>query len=180
MTAYTLETLIDREAIRDCLYMYCRGIDRLDEKALRAAYWPDATDSHGAYKGSASGFIDMALVKLQQAGRMVHQISNILIELHGHEAAVESYFTAYQEEKDANGHAIETMLCGRYVDRFEKRQGEWRVAARTVVYDWQKKSALSGPLTPESFELRQPTGGRQPNDAVYALLDSMKHHKGSL
>lgn len=180
MTAYTLETLIDREAIRDCLYMYCRGIDRLDEKALRAAYWPDATDSHGAYKGSASGFIDMALVKLQQAGRMVHQISNILIELHGHEAAVESYFTAYQEEKDANGQAIETMLCGRYVDRFEKRQGEWRVAARTVVYDWQKKSALSGSLTPESFELRQPTGGRQPNDAVYALLDSMKHHKESL
>ena len=101
MTTYTLETLIDREAIRDCLYMYCRGIDRLDEKALRAAYWPDATDSHGAYKGSASGFIDMALVKLQQAGRMVHQISNILIELHGNEAAVESYFTAYQEEKDA-------------------------------------------------------------------------------
>ena len=180
MTTYTLETLIDREAIRDCLYMYCRGIDRLDEKALRAAYWPDATDSHGAYKGSASGFIDMALVKLQQAGRMVHQISNILIELHGHEAAVESYFTAYQEEKDANGQAIETMLCGRYVDRFQKRQGEWRVVARTVVYDWQKKSALSGPLTPESFELRQPTGGRQPNDAVYALLDSMKHHKGSL
>ena len=66
MTAYTLETLIDREAIRDCLYLYCRGIDRLDEKALRAAYWPDATDSHGAYKGSAAGFIDMALVKLQQ------------------------------------------------------------------------------------------------------------------
>ena len=180
MTTYTLETLIDREAIRDCLYMYCRGIDRLDEKALRAAYWPDANDSHGAYKGSASGFIDMALVKLQQAGRMVHQISNILIELHGNEAAVESYFTAYQEEKDANGQAIETMLCGRYVDRFQKRQGEWRVVARTVVYDWQKKSALSGPLTPESFELRQPTGGRQPNDAVYALLDSMKHHKGSL
>ena len=180
MTTYTLETLIDREAIRDCLYMYCRGIDRLDEKALRAAYWPDANDSHGAYKGSASGFIDMALVKLQQAGRMVHQISNILIELHGNEAAVESYFTAYQEEKDANGQAIETMLCGRYVDRFQKRQGEGRVVARTVVYDWQKKSALSGPLTPESFELRQPTGGRQPNDAVYALLDSMKHHKESL
>lgn len=177
MTSYTLETLLDREAIRDCLFLYCRGIDRLDEKALRAAYWPDATDNHGAYKGTASGFIDMALVKLQQAGRMVHQISNILIDLHGNVAAVESYFAAYQEEKDANGQAFETMLCGRYVDRFEKRNGEWRVAARTVVYDWQRKTNLPNELTPDSFGLRQPTGGRQPNDPVYALLASVQAQK---
>lgn len=179
MNSYTLESLLDREAIRDCLYLYCRGIDRLDEHALRAAYWPDATDNHGAYKGTAAGFIDMALVKLQQAGRMVHQIGNILIELNGSAAAVESYFTAYQEEKDANGQAIETLLCGRYVDRFEKRQGEWRVAARTVVYDWQKKTALPSALTPESFELRQPTGARHPHDPVYALRAQVQTSKES-
>jgi hypothetical protein len=179
MTQYTLQTLLDREAIRDCLFLYCRGIDRLEEKALRAAYWPDATDNHGAYKGTASGFIDMALVKLQQAGRMVHQISNILIELHGDVAAVESYFTAYQEEIDAKGQPQETMLCGRYVDRFEKRHGEWRVAARTVVYDWQRKTQLPGPLTSESFELRQPTGGRFPRDAVYELFASLQIKKES-
>jgi len=47
--------------IRDCLYRYCRGIDRADEAALRSAYLPDGTDNHGPYQGSASGFIDWAL-----------------------------------------------------------------------------------------------------------------------
>ena len=179
MSDYTLQALLDREAIRDCLFRYCRGIDRLDENALRSAYWPDAIDNHGAYKGTASGFIDMALLKLQKAGRMIHQISNIMIELHGDVAAVESYFTAYQEEPDAEGQVIETLLCGRYVDRFEKRHGQWRVSLRTVVYDWQRKSILPGALISESFELRQPTGGRFPNDAVYDLLISVKNNKGS-
>jgi hypothetical protein len=38
--------LADREAIRDCLYRYCRGIDRCDAGLLQSAFWPDALDSH--------------------------------------------------------------------------------------------------------------------------------------
>src|SRR3954470_8509571 len=87
-----LTELLDREAIRDCLYRYCRGIDRADEAALRSAYWEDGTDCHGAWQGSASGFIAQALTKLRAGGRRVHQVSNILIELQGDVAAVESYF----------------------------------------------------------------------------------------
>ena len=36
-----LQDLVAREAIRDCLYRYCRGIDRADAEMLRSAYWPD-------------------------------------------------------------------------------------------------------------------------------------------
>ena len=43
-----LQSLLDREAIRDCLLRYCRGIDRCDEEALRSAYWEDATDCHAS------------------------------------------------------------------------------------------------------------------------------------
>lgn len=168
--ATLLQTLADREAIRDCLYRYCRGIDRLDAEALRSAYWPDGTDNHGAYKGSAQGFIDMALEKLQGAGRMVHSISNILIELRGDVAAVESYFQAWQADRDAQGQPQETFLCGRYVDRFERRGGEWRVADRTVVYDWIRQTPLPPGTDLERFGVRQPMGGRKPDDAVYALL----------
>lgn len=165
-----LQELLDREAIRDCLYRYCRGIDRLDEEALRSAYWPDATDRHGAYDGSASGFIDYALKTLRgSTGRMVHMIANILIDLRGDVAGVESYFLAFQQE----GEQQETLLCGRYVDRFEKRNGEWRVAARTVTYDWQRQSSLPDGLAPAVFGLRQPTGARQPDDPIYALLKQL-------
>lgn len=174
----SLNELLDREAIRDCLYRYCRGIDRLDEEALRSAYWPDATDCHGAYEGPATGFIDRALANLQAAGRMVHMLGNVLIELRGESAAAESYFLAFQEGL-AGDSAQETLLCGRYVDRFEKRGAEWRIAARTVVYDWMRSTPLPASLSGAVFGVRQPTGGRKPHDPIYALLAALGATEGA-
>jgi hypothetical protein len=168
--AQTLQDLLDREAIRDCLHRYCRGIDRVDEACLRSVYWPDATDRHGPYQGTAQGFIDWALDKLKDAPRGVHLLSNILIDVHGDVAAVESYFHALQGDRDALGQPRETLLVGRYVDRFERRSGEWRIAQRTVVYDWIRQQPMSAEPDAARFGVRQPNGGPQPHDPLYALL----------
>ena len=165
-----LQQLLDREAIRDCLYRYCRGIDRVDEDALRSAYWPDATGRHGANLSSGKAFIDHTLEVLKTAGRSVHMIGNILIELRGDVAAVESYFRTTLGGRDEQGQPQETLLAGRYVDRFERRQGEWRVAERTVVYDWVRQNPMPAELLPETFGQRQPTGAHKPDDHVYTLL----------
>jgi hypothetical protein len=168
-----LQELLDREAIRDCLYRYCRGIDRADEEALRSAYWPDGTDCHGAYRGSAQGFIDQALPRLRAGGRRVHTISNILVELRGNRAAVESSFFALQST--AAEPTRQTFLCGRYVDRFEQRGGEWRIASRTVVYDWIEERTRPELSDPEAlFGKRLPTGAAAPDDPVYALLAAIR------
>lgn len=172
-SAAQLQVLLDREAIRDCLYRYCRGIDRADEEALRSAYWEDATDRHGAWNGSAAGFIDQALQRLRLGGRRVHQVSNIFVELHGNVAAVESYFLALQAP--AGTPTQETFLCGRYVDRFERRNGEWRIAARTVVYDWMEERDRPELARDQGlFGVRQPVGCAAPHDALYALLQEVR------
>jgi hypothetical protein len=168
-----LQALLDREAIRECLYRYCRGIDRADEAALRSAYWPDATDCHGAYKGSASGFIDQAMARLRAGGRRVHMVMNVSIELHGDVAAVESSFLALQTP--AAEPTRETFLCGRYVDRFERRQGEWRIAARTVVYDWIEERERPELARGEAlFGARSPVGALALHDPIYALLRQVR------
>ena len=170
----TLQDLLAREAIRDALYRYARGIDRADEAALRSAYWPDATDCHGAWRGSASGFIEQALPRLRAGGRGVHHIGNVLIERHGDQAAVESSFFALQTT--AAEPARETLLCGRYLDRFERRGDEWRIAERTVVYDWieerQRPELAQGDAT--LFGRRQPSGARGPADPLYAFLAAVR------
>lgn len=172
-TSETLE-LRDREMIRDCLYRYCRGIDRVDEALLRSSYWPDGTDNHGAYRGSASGFVDWAMQALPGIERGIHQIHNILIDLHGNEAAVESYFTALQRQPNAEGARVEVHMAGRYVDRFEKRGAEWRVADRLVVFDWVEERPAPEKGEAERFAHRQPIGGRWPDDPVYDLLAAMQ------
>lgn len=166
-----LAELLDREAIRDCLYRYCRGIDRADEAALRSAYWPDAYDRHGAYSGPAEGFIQFALGVFKTGPRNIHQVTNILIEFTGPgEAAVESYFTALQRAPDREGTVRQVLLCGRYCDRFQKRGEEWRVADRTVVYDWVEEQDPPAAGEAERFGLRQPIGSQRPSDPIYALL----------
>jgi len=169
-----LRALLDKDAIRDCLYRYCRGIDRADEDLLRGVYWPDARDSHGAYVGTASGFIAQAVPRLRAGGRGVHQIGNILIELHGDAAAVESSFLALQT--NAAAPTLETFLCGRYLDRFERRSGQWRIAERTVVYDWieeRTRPELAQEDT-DLFAKRRPTGSRSTFDPVYSFLERVR------
>lgn len=171
MDAEKLQQLLDREAIRDCIYRYCRGIDRADEAALRASYWPDATDSHGAYKGSAEGFIQAALGIFKTNPRNIHQVSNILIEfLDPEHAAVETYFSALQRAAGKDGVVGQVFLAGRYVDLFEKRDGEWRVAERTVVYDWVEPREVPQGSETERFGARTPIGGTMADDPIYTML----------
>ncbi|WP_085032629.1 nuclear transport factor 2 family protein [Ensifer aridi] len=170
MNQTSITQLFDREAIRDCLYRYCRGIDRADEAALRSCYWPDARDNHGSYSGSAGGFIQFALSHFKTQPRNIHQLANIMIEFLGPaEAAVESYFTALQRGPHASGEIKQVLLCGRYCDLFQKREGEWRIAERTVVYDWIEEQRPPTSSETERFGLRQPIGAPYPNDPVYEL-----------
>jgi len=169
-----LQALLDKEAIRDCLLRYCRGVDRADETLLRSAYWPDAHDRHGAYVGSVDGFIAQVLPRLRAGGRGIHQITNCTIELHGRLAAVETSFFALQTTAAAPEHA--TFLCGRYLDRFERRGDVWRVADRTVVYDWIEERTRAELAQDDAhlFGRRQPTGTRGENDPLHALLAEVR------
>lgn len=169
-----IQDLVDKEAIRACLYRYCRGIDRADEALLLSVYWPDAQDRHGAYQGTATGFVAQALPRLKAGGRGVHQINNCLIELHGALAAVESSFFALQTP--AATPELATMLCGRYLDRFEKRAGDWRIADRTVVYDWIEERTRPELAQHDRllFGRRQPTGGRAPDDPLIDFLSDVR------
>lgn len=168
-----LTELLDREAIRDCIYRYCRGIDRADEAALRSAYWPDATDCHGSYSGPVEGFFQWALGVLKTGARNIHQVGNILIEFKGDSiAVVESYFNALQRGPGQSAKARQFLLAGRYCDLFEKRSGEWRVAKRVVAFDWVEEQPVPEVAEEVRFGSRKPIGGSFPKDPIYELLTS--------
>jgi len=127
--------LAAKEAIRDAVLRYCRGVDRADPELIASAYHPDAVDQHGSahFEGAAIG---PGIVALVQASRVsLHQVTNQTIVFHEPDrAASETYYTAWQSmERDG----VERMLVaiGRYVDRFTHRGGEWRIADRLVIVE---------------------------------------------
>lgn len=176
-TDAALKRLIAKDAIRDCLYRYCRGIDRADEALLRSTYWPDGTDHHGPYQGSAMGFVDWAMKTLPYIERGIHQVHNILIEFKdadktgGKEngAAVETYFSAFQRQLGAERQMQQWDMKGRYLDWFVERDGEWRVLNRTVVFDWVEEMPLPPGTEQDRFGPRTPIGALYPDDLVYSI-----------
>ena len=55
-----MQALIDKDAIRDLVLAYSRGVDRQDFALLRSLYTPDGVeDNHaGLFTGSASDYVD--------------------------------------------------------------------------------------------------------------------------
>jgi hypothetical protein len=121
----------DREAIRDVLARYSRGIDRIDQALIESVYWEDATDDHVDYVGSAPGFVAFIVPLLKTMEQTSHMTGNMLIEFHGESAHVETYFTAFHRIPSQKGAASDLIVGGRYLDRMEKRRDEWRIADRS-------------------------------------------------
>ena len=75
------DEMADREAIRDCLFRYCRGIDRMDAETLRSAYWPGAMDYHTGFTGTVEQFIEWALPRLAAAVGGIEDSRAAVLEL---------------------------------------------------------------------------------------------------
>jgi ketosteroid isomerase-like protein len=162
----------DREAIRDCIWRYCRGVDRADEAMLRSAYWPDAIDEHaGLYSGPAKDFIDQSVTNLHTLGDTMHYVTNMLIRIEGDTAKAESYYYAIHRLEN-DGPVRDVIGCGRYLDRFEKRADEWRIAHRVVAIDWFRDYGDSGDWAVGPFGLGDASRGKRgPQDLSSSWLD---------
>ena len=159
-----LQVLLDKQEIHEVIMRYCRAIDRCDEELLRSVYHADAWDDHGQFKGKASDFIPHCMKALREDFlSTMHAICNELVEVDGDRARSESYFIAYHRVmKDGIEH--ELVLGGRYVDRFERRDGVWKIAHRVVAHEWDTvEPARSRFWTPNPFV----TGQRSRGDVVY-------------
>lgn len=139
----------DRAEIHDVLTRYCRGVDRRDPEMIRSAYHPDAFDDHGVYKGDLDGFIEFVEQEVHARFRTtMHKLGQILIEIDGDEASSETYAICHHVSA-ADGRDVSDSVMGiRYLDRFLRRDGAWRIARRELRWEWIRNDALL-PLDPE-------------------------------
>ena len=129
-----IQELRDREAIKECIYRYCRGADRLDREVMLSAYHMDAIDEHGKFVGTAAEFVDWALAQHIEAHLSTqHFVGNHLCDVDGDLAHAETYFMFVAMNKRGK---IMQMNGGRYIDRFERRNGTWAIAYRICLRDW--------------------------------------------
>lgn len=130
-----LQRLVDRQAILDCIYRYSRGLDRHDSELLASAFWEDAVDNHGDFVGYIPEFVEWGNAGHEaKFAAHTHHITCHAAEIAGDEAHCESYVIFVLRQKD--GKTV-NVGGGRYVDRLEKRRGEWRILLRRLIMDWR-------------------------------------------
>lgn len=164
-----LAALLDKQDCTELLYTLARAIDRCDAALMADCYHPDATDDHGMIKGSISEFITAVVPMLQGMQRTQHNITNILIKLHGDEARGEAYFIAQHSLGGETGPS-EMFAAGRYLDRFVRRDGVWKIAHRHAIYDWTMTVPASGGWDAEPMLSLLRRGERGSGDPSYAHL----------
>ena len=132
------EGLLAESEIRRCLLRYARGVDRLDLELVRSCYHPDATDAHGSFTGTVDEFLVWVERLLRRYDLTMHFLGSPLVELDdATHARVETYGMACH--RAASGPPERNLVTGfRFVDRFERREGAWRIAQRIAVTEWSR------------------------------------------
>lgn len=183
-----IAALLDRQQIADVIHRYCRAADRLDVELFKTTFWEDGGFDGGPAEGPATEIIPYLLEKLipDMWERSQHSISNILIELDEDRAFVEMYLTAFHlshpthasraallGEQNAlaagfkSEDVIEFIFGGRYIDIFERRNGEWRIFKRKIVPEWNRVALYTGIRDGGQYDLLRHRSSRDRSDPVY-------------
>src|ERR1700683_510483 len=193
--ARDVQELCDRVAIADLTLRYCRGVDRCDLALLSSVFWDDAQAHYGIDDGRAQDFADLTVRTVRESCQAtMHLIANQTLELHGEQGAGETYCVAYHSIKSlasigallndpalgapsaqsaaplAGGAPCSFTVGGRYLDRFTRRNYEWRIQERSYVWDWCEQGPPNLMFHAGESTTSLPIGRRTRSDPSYAFL----------
>jgi hypothetical protein len=137
-----------RATIEDSLQSYCRGIDRLHSPSIAAAFHPGAMlIDYGPQPMTIEAFAEYAPTSLgRKFVATQHRISNTTVDRRADHALVETYVHATHVQETPDGRRLHTFV-GRYIDRFEERDGAWKIAQRTLRNDWSDVDVMGDPMS---------------------------------
>jgi hypothetical protein len=165
-TEERLRRLLDEREIHDVLLRYCRGVDRSDDEMLATCYHADAIDDHGSWVKSGADapkwIADRGMPADEPA---MHFLGNVSIDVEGDTAFTESYLLAFRAYRKNDRPYTRTRAL-RFIDRFARRNGEWRISERVVVDDWNRVDEVVEAMS-DSDRFRY--GSKDRNDPVYSL-----------
>jgi hypothetical protein len=135
-----LEQLLIKQTLHELVARFSRAADRLDAPAMQALFHPDAHIDSGVLQGPPEYFAVEFVRWVGQNARLIfHAVSSELFEIDGTKASGESYMMAISrinatpQSSDAD---LDVLTAGRYLDRFEQRDGRWKFTERRFVLDY--------------------------------------------
>lgn len=133
-----LAQLVDREQIRDCVARLARGEDRRNTELITGSYWSDASIDLGIFTGTFEDYLAWVVPGSPDIPVTQHVLGQSLIDQYQDTALVETQVLAYHRITTATGQR-DSVIGGRYLDRMDRIDDSWRIARRTMIYDWYQE-----------------------------------------
>jgi hypothetical protein len=161
-----IQNLQDRQDILDCIAKNARGCDRHDVDMLASTYHEDGIDEHGAaFTMLGSKYPEWAnTVHSQGSIQNLHNLTTHHCEIDGDTAHAESYVIGLFFNADGK---TGRLLAGRYIDKLERRDGEWRIVLRRCTVEVGMTSDAAFMNAPYFRDMGFLKGLRNKNDVWY-------------
>ena len=131
------------------------------------AFHDDAEVKYGTYDGHYEKFCEDIVEGNLTIRDTMHSIINehYNIDVEAKKATGEIYVLALWGTDESN------FICsGRYLDKYECRDNDWRISFRRYVYDWSRTTSYSGNDPEKAFEGLIYRGKRNKEDFSYESL----------
>lgn len=165
-----LECLVEAEKIKKVLYTYCQAADRCDAEIMKSCYCADSYDDHGFFCGSGWNFVDYVIPELKKLKMSIHSLTNIniTVDLESGTATSICQWSVVHRIKRFFGYT-DIWDNGRYLDKFVKEGGTWKISKRIVVMDGERwfNTVNLLDLVPAKTPNKVYEGGRLTEDPTY-------------
>lgn len=133
-----LRAAADRDEIRTVISTYFLGVDQHDWERVRSCYHDGATEDHGPFNGGVDDFmVWLTSFVPGNYSQTMHVGCQTVIDLDGEQAGSETYAVVYHWSRPGeDGSVIAHASGGRLLDRFERRNGAWRIVHRALELRW--------------------------------------------
>ena len=164
-----LEQLEARQALHTLNAQFARALDRMDRCLMVSLWTQDAHIDWGKHQGPVQAFVMEATTARDDLERSFTTLSNAVFNLNGMQACGEIYVLNVSTVIE-NGSKVERFLGGRFLDQYRCEQGQWKIAQRTFVMDWNMTQPCTAIWDEGLFGLITLRGRRDDQDPVYQLM----------
>jgi len=126
--------LQDQLAIAALAQRWALARDTGDWKNLRATAHPGATMTTTWFDGGFEDFIEACQASWRKGSRSQHFLGGTVAEINGARALAQTRMSI-NVRSQLEGVEVDAVCTGRCCDRVERRDGTWRIAKRSVIYE---------------------------------------------
>lgn len=168
-----IDTMIAEREIRRIAHLCSHYVDRGNIEGLRELFHPDAIAEYGFNKSkSVAEFLERFKIQRTELTGVQHHITTQLVAVEGDYAEAENYAIAHCDIEEADG--MKTFVIGgRYLDKYERRNGVWKISHRVGLEDWSVK-VPAPPRRSNELVGEIPRGGVGEADPGYRFFKLLK------